>query len=193
MAHDIEQCEERLALQKTTYEETIVSRETQETTLEEERQRENDLQEQLRHVSTRLVEIQGALNLAKEREKHGTETKERLEQEVAVMEERVKELELELAALQARQAEVDQEATRITAERERADQALTQTDRDFDKEAEELRSEAFEVASHWSRRITLSIERSKISHRRKNSNAPLRQIVVRSSRPVVSWKKTSLD
>lgn len=147
LARDIEQCEERLALQKTTYEETVISRETQEATLEEERQHENDLQEQLRHVSTRLVEIQGALNLAKEREKHGTETKERLEQEVAVMEERVKELELELAALQARQAEVDQEATRITAERERADQALTQTDRDFDKEAEVLRSEAFEVAS----------------------------------------------
>lgn len=147
LARDIAQCEERLASQKTTYEETVLSRENQESTLEEERQQENALQEQLRHVSTRLVEIQGALNLAKEREKHGTETKERLEQEVAVVEERVKELELELTALQERQAEVDQEAKRITAERERADQALTQTDRDFDKEAEVLRSEAFEVAS----------------------------------------------
>lgn len=147
LARDIAQCEERLASQKTTHEETVVSREKQEATLEEERQQENALQEQLRHVSTRLVEIQGALNLAKEREKHGTETKERLEQEVAIVEERVKELELELTALQERQAEVDQEAKRITAERERADQALTQTDRDFDKEAEALRSEAFEVAS----------------------------------------------
>ncbi|KTR60251.1 chromosome segregation protein SMC, partial [Exiguobacterium indicum] len=147
LARDIAQCEERLTSQKTTYEETVVSREKQESTLEEERQQENALQEQLRHVSTRLVEIQGALNLAKEREKHGTETKERLEQEVAVVEERVKELELELTALQERQAEVDQEAKRITAEREQADQALTQTDRDFDKEAEALRSEAFEVAS----------------------------------------------
>ncbi|WP_294745617.1 chromosome segregation protein SMC [uncultured Exiguobacterium sp.] len=147
LARDIAQCEERLASQKTTYEETVVSRENQESTLEEERQQENALQEQLRHVSTRLVEIQGALNLAKEREKHGTETKERLEQEVAVVEERVKELERELTALQERQAEVDQQAKRITAERERADQALTQTDRDFDKEAEVLRSEAFEVAS----------------------------------------------
>ncbi|WP_394679272.1 chromosome segregation protein SMC [uncultured Exiguobacterium sp.] len=147
LARDIAQCEERLASQKTTYEETVVSRENQESALEEERQQENALQEQLRHVSTRLVEIQGALNLAKEREKHGTETKERLEQEVAVVEERVKELERELTALQERQAEVDQQAKRITAERERADQALTQTDRDFDKEAEVLRSEAFEVAS----------------------------------------------
>ncbi|MEW8975969.1 MAG: chromosome segregation protein SMC, partial [Exiguobacterium sp.] len=147
LARDIAQCEERLASQKTTYEETVVSREKQEATLEEERQQENALQEQLRHVSTRLVEIHGALNLAKEREKHGTETKERLEQEVAIVEKRVKELELELTALQERQAEVDQEAKRITAERERADQALTQTDRDFDKEAEALRSEAFEVAS----------------------------------------------
>ncbi len=147
LARDIAQCEERLASQKTTYEETVVSRENQESTLEEERQQENALQEQLRHVSTRLVEIQGALNLAKEREKHGTETKERLEQEVAVVEERVKELERELTALQERQAEVDQQSKRITAERERADQALTQTDRDFDKEAEVLRSEAFEVAS----------------------------------------------
>ena len=144
---EIEACQAQLLAEQERFQTTVTTREAQETKLEATRRLETELQERLRHVSTKLVEIEGSLNLAKEREKHGTEMKQRLEQEVAVAEQRVLDIEQEEQALVLRQQETNQRYLETVQQREAADAALSYSDRDFEKEAEQLRSEAFEVAS----------------------------------------------
>lgn len=144
---EIEACQAQLLAEQERFQTTVTTREAQETKLEATRRLETELQERLRHVSTKLVEIEGSLNLAKEREKHGTEMKQRLEQEVAVAEQRVLDIEQEEQALVLRQQETNQRYLETVQQREAADAALSYSDHDFEKEAEQLRSEAFEVAS----------------------------------------------
>ena len=144
---EIEACQAQLLAEQERFQTTVTTREAQETKLEATRRLETELQERLRHVSTKLVEIEGSLNLAKEREKHGTEMKQRLEQEVAVAEQRVLDIEQEEQALVLRQQETNHRYLETVQQREAADAALSYSDRDFEKEAEQLRSEAFEVAS----------------------------------------------
>ncbi|MDW2884943.1 chromosome segregation protein SMC [Exiguobacterium artemiae] len=144
---EIESCQAQLLAEQERLQETIATRETQETSLEEKRRLETEMQDRLRLVSTKLVEIEGALNLAKEREKHGAEMKARLEQEVTVAEQRVAQIEQEEQTVLKQQQETQQLYLQTVAKREQADAALSYSDRDFEKEAEQLRSEAFEVAS----------------------------------------------
>lgn len=144
---EIESCQAQLLAEQERLQETVATRETQETSLEEKRRLETEMQDRLRLVSTKLVEIEGALNLAKEREKHGAEMKARLEQEVTVAEQRVAQIEQEEQAVLKQQQETQQLYLQTVAKREQADAALSYSDRDFEKEAEQLRSEAFEVAS----------------------------------------------
>ncbi|WP_393964489.1 chromosome segregation protein SMC [Exiguobacterium sp. S22-S28] len=144
---EIEACQAQLLAEQDRLQGTIDTRETQEASLEETRRLETEMQDRLRHVSTKLVEIEGALNLAKEREKHGTEMKERLEQEVTVAEQRVAQIEQEEQTILKQQQQTHQLYLDTVAQREKADAALSYSDRDFEKEAEQLRSEAFEVAS----------------------------------------------
>lgn len=144
---EIESCQAQLLAEQERLQETIATRETQETSLEEKRRLETEMQDRLRLVSTKLVEIEGALNLAKEREKHGAEMKARLEQEVTVAEQRVAQIEREEQTVLKQQQETQQLYLQTVAKREQADAALSYSDRDFEKEAEQLRSEAFEVAS----------------------------------------------
>ena len=144
---EIESCQAQLLAEQERLQETIATRETQETSLEEKRRLETEMQDRLRLVSTKLVEIEGALNLAKEREKHGAEMKARLEQEVTVVEQRVAQIEQEEQTVLKQQQETQQLYLQTVAKREQADAALSYSDRDFEKEAEQLRSEAFEVAS----------------------------------------------
>ena len=144
---EIESCQAQLLAEQERLQETIATRETQETSLEEKRRLETEMQDRLRLVSTKLVEIEGALNLAKEREKHGAEMKARLEQEVTVAEQRVAQIEQEEQTVLKQQQETQQLYLQAVAKREQADAALSYSDRDFEKEAEQLRSEAFEVAS----------------------------------------------
>ncbi|OIN67864.1 chromosome segregation protein SMC [Exiguobacterium sp. KRL4] len=147
VTREIESCQQQLMTEQERYQATVATRETQETNLEAVRRLETEMQERLRHVSTQLVEIQGALNLAKEREKHGTEMKRRLEQEVAQADQRVERIEQEVQVAIRQQQETDQSYLAAVKRREAADAALLYSDRDFEKEAESLRSEAFEVAS----------------------------------------------
>ncbi|RDB33755.1 chromosome segregation protein SMC [Exiguobacterium sp. RIT594] len=144
---EIESCQTQLLTEQDRLQDTIATRETQETSLEETRRLETEMQDRLRLVSNKLVEIEGALNLAKEREKHGAEMKARLEQEVAVAEQRVAQIEQEEQAVLKQQQQTQQLYLDTVAQREQADAALSYSDRDFEKEAEQLRSEAFEVAS----------------------------------------------
>ncbi|WP_214848874.1 chromosome segregation protein SMC [Exiguobacterium sp. s138] len=144
---EIESCQAQLLAEQERLQETVATRETQETSLEEKRRLETEMQDRLRLVSTKLVEIEGALNLAKEREKHGAEMKARLEQEVTVAEQRVAQIEQEEQTVLKQQQETQQLYLQTVAKREQADAALSYSDRDFEKEAEQLRSEAFEVAS----------------------------------------------
>ncbi|AFS70863.1 chromosome segregation protein SMC [Exiguobacterium antarcticum] len=147
VTREIESCQQQLTTEQERYQATVATRETQETNLEAVRRLETEMQERLRHVSTQLVEIQGALNLAKEREKHGTEMKRRLEQEVAQADQRVERIEQEVQVAIRQQQETDQSYLVAVKRREAADAAVSYSDRDFEKEAESLRSEAFEVAS----------------------------------------------
>ncbi|MDI3233824.1 chromosome segregation protein SMC [Exiguobacterium antarcticum] len=147
VTREIESCQQQLTTEQERYQATVATRETQETNLEAVRRLETEMQERLRHVSTQLVEIQGALNLAKEREKHGTEMKRRLEQEVAQADQRVERIEQEVQVAIRQQQETDQSYLAAVKRREAADAAVSYSDRDFEKEAESLRSEAFEVAS----------------------------------------------
>ncbi|MCT4780138.1 MULTISPECIES: chromosome segregation protein SMC [Exiguobacterium] len=147
VTREIESCQQQLTTEQERYQATVATRETQETNLEAVRRLETEMQERLRHVSTQLVEIQGALNLAKEREKHGTEMKRRLEQEVAQSDQRVERIEQEVQVAIRQQQETDQSYLAAVKRREAADAAVSYSDRDFEKEAESLRSEAFEVAS----------------------------------------------
>ncbi|QNR21497.1 chromosome segregation protein SMC [Exiguobacterium sp. Helios] len=144
---EIESCQAQLLMEQDRLQDTIATRETQETSLEETRRLETEMQDRLRLVSNKLVEIEGALNLAKEREKHGAEMKARLEREVAVAEQRVAQIEQEEQAVLKQQQQTQQLYLDTVAQREQADAALSYSDRDFEKEAEQLRSEAFEVAS----------------------------------------------
>ncbi|WP_214846489.1 chromosome segregation protein SMC [Exiguobacterium sp. s193] len=144
---EIETLDQQLGTEQERLQQTQAARETQEAGLEEIRRMETDMQERLRHVSTTLVEIQGSLNLAKEREKHGTQMKERLEQEVATLEARVAQIDGEAKKAALLREETQQAHMGTVKRREQADAALTYSDRDFEKEAEQLRSEAFEVAS----------------------------------------------
>ncbi|MCK2156876.1 chromosome segregation protein SMC [Exiguobacterium sp. 17-1] len=144
---EIESCQTQLLTEQDRLQDTIATRETQETSLEQTRRLETEMQDRLRLVSNKLVEIEGALNLAKEREKHGAEMKARLEQEVAVAEQRVAQIEQEEQTVLRQQQQTQQLYLDTVAQREQADAALSYSDRDFEKEAEQLRSEAFEVAS----------------------------------------------
>jgi len=147
LLEEITACEERLAEERKAVALKQEEREAKEVALDASRQEEKSLQERLRLVATTLVEIKGALNLAKEREKHGTETKERLEREVALAESRVETAEADKREAQVRLHEADTAYQAAHAQRKASDEALNFSNRDFEQEAETVRSEAFEVAS----------------------------------------------
>lgn len=145
--------EQELTSQETILNALLNERTDLEESLTRQRNALDELHQDEREQATELERLAGDIKLAKAREEHGAETKERLDRQRIELDEEVKQLQ---ARLQVTKADSEKKATALHAvesEHEHLHTKLVAANRDFNAEIEQLQSEAFELAT---KRATLS-------------------------------------
>ncbi|TCI66144.1 chromosome segregation protein SMC [Exiguobacterium sp. SH3S1] len=145
--------EEQLRNQEAALNALVTERAALEGTLTEHRAVLETLHQDERLQATELERLSGDIKLAKAREEHGAETKERLERQRAELVEETEQLQSRLSVAQADKALKSEALQTVEATRDELARKLTAATRDFNAEIEQLQSEAFELATT---RATLS-------------------------------------
>ncbi|WP_236635956.1 chromosome segregation protein SMC [Exiguobacterium sp. SH5S13] len=145
--------EEQLRNQEAALNALVTERAALEGTLTEHRAVLETLHQDERLQATELERLSGDIKLAKAREEHGAETKERLERQRAELVEETEQLQSRLSVAQTDKALKSEALQTVEATRDELARKLTAATRDFNAEIEQLQSEAFELATT---RATLS-------------------------------------
>ncbi|WP_251138867.1 chromosome segregation protein SMC [Exiguobacterium sp. s142] len=145
--------EEQLRNQEATLNALGTERAALEETLTEHRAVLETLHQDERLQATELERLSGDIKLAKAREEHGAETKERLERQRAELVEETEQLQSRLSVAQTDKALKSEALQTVEVTRDELARKLTAATRDFNAEIEQLQSEAFELATT---RATLS-------------------------------------
>ncbi|WP_442899257.1 chromosome segregation protein SMC [Exiguobacterium sp. SH1S21] len=145
--------EEQLRNQEAALNALVTERAALEETLTEHRAVLETLHQDERLQATELERLSGDIKLAKAREEHGAETKERLERQRAELVEETEQLQSRLSVAQTDKALKSEALQTVETTRDELARKLTAATRDFNAEIEQLQSEAFELAT---RRATLS-------------------------------------
>ncbi|WP_070327515.1 chromosome segregation protein SMC [Exiguobacterium aurantiacum] len=145
--------EEQLRNQEAALNALVTERAALEETLTEHRAVLETLQQDERLQATELERLSGDIKLAKAREEHGAETKERLERQRAELVEETEQLQSRLSVAQTDKALKSEALQTVEVTRDELARKLTAATRDFNVEIEQLQSEAFELATT---RATLS-------------------------------------
>nr|WP_233589599.1 chromosome segregation protein SMC [Exiguobacterium sp. SH0S7] len=145
--------EEQLRNQEAALNALVTERAALEETLTEHRAVLETLHQDERLQATELERLSGDIKLAKAREEHGAETKERLERQRAELVEETEQLQSRLSVAQTDKALKSEALQAVETTRDELARKLTAATRDFNAEIEQLQSEAFELATT---RATLS-------------------------------------
>lgn len=145
--------EEQLRNQEAALNALVTERAALEETLTEHRAVLETLHQDERLQATELERLSGDIKLAKAREEHGAETKERLERQRAELVEETEQLQSRLSVAQTDKALKSEALQTVEVTRDELARKLTAATRDFNAEIEQLQSEAFELATT---RATLS-------------------------------------
>ncbi|TCI65480.1 chromosome segregation protein SMC [Exiguobacterium sp. SH0S2] len=145
--------EEQLRNQEAALNALGTERAALEETLTEHRAVLETLHQDERLQATELERLSGDIKLAKAREEHGAETKERLERQRAELVEETEQLQSRLSVAQTDKALKSEALQTVEVTRDELARKLTAATRDFNAEIEQLQSEAFELATT---RATLS-------------------------------------
>lgn len=134
---------------------TVMSEERMllEATRTDDREALDLLHQEERIQATELERLTGEIKLAKAREEHGAETKERLERQRTELAEEAGQLTQKLGMAKADMMSKAETLQTVETTRVKLDTQLTAATRDFDAEIEQLQGEAFELATT---RATLS-------------------------------------
>ncbi|WP_236633736.1 MULTISPECIES: chromosome segregation protein SMC [unclassified Exiguobacterium] len=145
--------EEQLRNQEAALNALVTERAALEETLTEHRAVLETLHQDERLQATELERLSGDIKLAKAREEHGAETKERLERQRAELVEETEQLQSRLSVAQTDKDLKSEALQTVEVTRDELARKLTAATRDFNAEIEQLQSEAFELATT---RATLS-------------------------------------
>lgn len=148
-----QRAEERLSNQETSLNTLVNERAKLEEALTVKRTTLDSLHQDERRQATELERLVGDIKLAKAREEHGAETKERLARQQAELNDETEQLKARLAAAQTDKTLKLNAVTTVEATRDELARKLQAATRDFNTEIEQLQSEAFELATT---RATLS-------------------------------------
>lgn len=118
-----------------------------ETNLSDKRDHLESSHQTERSQATELERLVGEINLAKAREEHGAETKERLERQREELAAELEQLEAHLSIARDDMAKKRSTLEVADTSRDALDQKLVAASRDFESEIEQLQGEAFELAT----------------------------------------------